>query len=134
MVMKFKALRTKKEPKEFVEIQNIGGINMIFTSDTPNLLSVTATMDLLKKYHEEHSPLPKEINLDDYELVEYDLIEAGVIGADIRNKLSPPYNLVDMLKLYFKESDKEKKDVLEIYIKKEMKQSKISIEYLSKLL
>jgi hypothetical protein len=132
--MKIKVLRTKKEPKEFVEISNIGGVNMIFTSMLPVPMNNTATMDLLKKYHEEHSPLPKEINLDDYELVEFDLIESDVVGADIRNKLSPPNTLVDMLKLYFKEEDKEKKEILEAYIKKEMKQTKISIEYLSNLL
>jgi uncharacterized protein Smg (DUF494 family) len=132
--MKIKALRTKKEPKEFVEISNIGGINMIFTCILPVLMNITATMDLLKKYYEEHSPLPKEINLDDYELIKYDLIEAGVICADIRNKLSPLNNLVNMLKLYFKEEDKEKKDIIETYIKKEIEQSEISIKYLSELL
>jgi hypothetical protein len=39
-----------------------------------------------------------------------------------------------MLKLYFKEEDKEKKDIIETYIKKEIEQSEISIKYLSELL
>jgi len=134
--MKIKTLRTKREPKEFVVIDNFFGKNMVFTSLLPRLMHVTTTMDLLKIYYEEHSLLPEDINFnfDDYELVEYDLIEAGVVGADIRNKLSSPNNLVSMLKLYFEEIDKEKKDKLEQYIKKEIEQSEISIKYLSKLL
>jgi hypothetical protein len=55
------------------------------------------------------------------------------IGADIRNKLSPLLNLISLL-----ERQKEVNDVMKVklqkYIDKEIKQSKISIEYLKNLL
>lgn len=73
--MKFKALRTKKEPKEFIAIEYINGQNIVFTHELPNPLSMTATMDSLKEYFEKYSPLPKDINLDDFELGVYEITE-----------------------------------------------------------
>ena len=46
--MKFKALRNK-ETKEFVEIQEFNGINVVFTSELPNPQPMTATIDLMKQ-------------------------------------------------------------------------------------
>src|ERR1035437_3902814 len=99
--MKFKALRTKKEPKEFVTFQTFGDTTIMFTSNLPDPKPETATLEGLKEYYKKYSPLPDELSLDDIEMTEFDLIESDVIGADIRNKLSPPKNLVNMLEIYF---------------------------------
>lgn len=119
--MKFKALRYKAEPKEFVEISNFGGTYMLFTSELPKPQPVTATMEGLKAYYTEYCPLPPEINLDDFELVEYEAFEVNTVGADIRNKLSPCLNLLALLQLYFNEFNTDKKNKLLGFIDKEMK-------------
>ena len=131
--MKVKALRDK-DTKEFITIMKLHsqGSNMVFTGDIPNVQPMTATMELMKEIY----PL-KESEFDDFdnfELVEFDLIETGEVGADIRNKLSPPKNLVELLELYFTENNHEKRIRLAELIKKEMIQTKVSVEYLAKLL
>lgn len=132
--MKFKALRTKTEPKEFIEIVNLGGVNMLFTCALPNPLPMTCTMEGLKEYHETQSPLPKEINLDDFELVEFDFIESGVVGADIRNKLSPLKNLVAMVSLISDGTfDIEDKKMIRM-IKGDVDKCKKNIKYIANLL
>ena len=128
--MKVKTLRLK-ETKEFIHILEGG---MVGTSDIPDILANTASIETLKLYYESFYP-GKEINYDELEVVEYDFIDAGEVGADIRNKLSPPLNLVSLLEDYFNELtydiDKEK---AKEFIVKEMKQTLVSVEYLSKLL
>lgn len=140
--MKIKALRTIKEPKEFVEIcfhrgddDPNDGVWVAYTGALPNPQPETATMELMKEYYAKQAvPLPPEINLDDYELVEFDCIESGVVGADIRNKLTPILNLIALNKLLLEEDDQEKIEPLKRLIKKEMETSKICIKYLVKLL
>jgi len=66
--------------------------------------------------------------------VEFDLIEFGEIGADIRNKLTPSYNLVALVELFLKEEDSDKKSKLKKLIKKEIIQSKESVKYIANLL
>jgi len=123
--MKFKALRTKREPKEFVHVTDSG----IFTSEFPDIMTMQVTIDLLKTYFSKQS----EVDFDDYELIEFEMFEVNTVGADIRNKLTPSLNLISLLNLYFNEIDNEKRKLLLGFIQKEMKQSKLSIEYLSKL-
>lgn len=131
--MKFKALRNI-ETKEFVEIVNHDGTYVVYTHELPNPQPMTATIELMKQYYDEYHPLPPEINLDNYELVEFDCIESGVVGADIRNKLTPLLNLIALCGLLLKDEHPEKKDVLKNLLKKEMETSKICIKYLVKLL
>ena len=131
--MKFKALRNI-ETKEFVEIVNHDGTYVVYTHELPNPQPMTATIELMKQYYDEYHPLPPEINLDNYELVEFDCIESGVVGADIRNKLTPLLNLIALCGLLLKNEHPEKKDVLKNLLKKEMETSKICIKYLVKLL
>jgi|ERR1035437_2409633 hypothetical protein len=135
--MKFKALRIKKEPKEFVTIDTINNVMIMYTGELPKPQPLTATMEGLKDYYRNSTPLPDQITLDDLELVEFDLIESDVIGADIRNKLSSPLNLVLMLEIYLKpnvaHASEESQKLYEL-IKKEMKQSAVCINYLSNLL
>jgi hypothetical protein len=140
--MKFKALRTKREPKEFVEIcfhrsdvDPNEGVWVVYTGELPNPQPMSADKELMKVYYgQQRMPLPEDINLDNYELVELDCFESGVIGADIRNKLTPSFNLIALLNLYFKETDESKKYVLKRTIKKEMARSKKNIKYIDNLL
>ena len=134
--MKVKALRFK-DTKEFVHIQEFGGKPSVFMSGLPNLQPETATLELMGKVMEHDFYQGLDLDMDNVELVEFDLIEAGEVGADIRNKLSPPKNLVELLEVFFGDkvvyASEERKELSEI-IKREMKQTKVSVEYLAKLL
>jgi hypothetical protein len=140
--MKFKALRTKREPHEFVEIcfhrhdeDPNRGTWIVYTGELPNPQPETATRELMEIYYSQQAvPLPEQINLDDYELIELEAFEVNTVGADIRNKLTPSLNLVALLDLYFKEEDEAKRYHLKRFIKTEMKQSKKNIKYISNLL
>jgi len=134
--MKIKALRTKKEPKEFIHIEIETGYNSfdVFTSDIPKILPITATIEEMKEYYEDWGC---EVDFEPFELVEFDLIESGEVGADIRNKLTPSLNLVAMLELYFKDNvahATEERENLARLIKSEMKKSKENIKYIANLL
>lgn len=129
--MKFKALR-KKDTKEFVEIHDFNGMNVVFTSELPNPQPMTAAIDLMKQVFE--GKFPMDFNFDDYELVVLEVFEADTVGADIRNKLSPPKNLVSLLERYFDENNEIPDEKLLIYIKKSMEQTKINVDYLANLL
>jgi len=129
--MKVKALRDK-DTKEFIHIEKLGEKHMVFTGDIPLVQPMTATMELMKEIY----PL-KDCEFDNYnnfELVEFDLIETGVVGADIRNKLTPYNNLVALVRLYLDETDVDKQMRLKKFIWKELKQSKKSIKYIANLL
>jgi len=127
--MKVKALRFK-DTKEFVHILENG---MIGTSEIPDVLPLTASLDLLKKYYEVSGQKTDDVDFDNLEVIEFDFIEASEVGADIRNKLSPPLNLVQMLDQYFNNPEVPDFQKLEKLIQKEMKQTKVSVDYLSKL-
>lgn len=126
--MKVKTLRFK-DTKDFVHVMERGALA---TSSVPDILADSATIEGLKKYYDLVFP-KKKIDYDNLEIVEFDFIESGEIGADIRNKLTPPLNLVEMLEEYFTLESGELKERLSKFIKAEMKQTKISVEYLSKL-
>jgi hypothetical protein len=140
--MKFKALRTKREPKEFAQIDfhrsdvdPNEGVWVVYTGELPNPQPETVTMDLMKAYYSQQIvPLPEEINLDDYELIELETFEVNSVGADIRNKLTPSLNLIALVDIYFKEEDEGKKYHLKRLIKTEMKNSKKNIKYIANLL
>lgn len=135
--MKVKALRYKKEFnefQEFVHIEILEGHNSydIYTSDLPKIQPETATIEEMDAYHKEWGC---EVDFDQFELVEFELIEQNTVGADIRNKLSPCLNLVEMLREYFSEDDaKPDPVVLEKFIKDEMEKSEKNIEYIANLL
>jgi hypothetical protein len=132
--MKFKTLRNKVS-KEFVEITSFtpNSQPLTFTSEFPFPLAETATLEAMKKYYNKYFK-GHQIDFDNLEIVEFDLIESGVVGADIRNKLSPCLNLVSLLKVYFKEPEGDKKKKIQGFIRDSMKQSLKSVKYLSKLL
>lgn len=135
--MKVKALRYK-DTKEFVHITEIFDDEpLVFTSELPKVQPITATLELMKKLIENNDYFEGlEINWDRLELVEFDFIEGDVVGADIRNKLTPPKNLVAMLEIFFKPKIahvSEERTQLAKLIKKEMKQVKKSVDYLAKL-
>lgn len=127
--MKIKTLRFK-DSKEFVHILEGG---QIATSEIPDILAYTASIEKLKLYYESFYP-GKEINYNELEVVEFDFIEAGEVGADIRNKLSPLKNLVELLTEYLgTKTKRSKRKTLAKIIQQEMIQTSISVEYLSKL-
>ena len=132
--MKFKALRTKKEPKEFVIFEKTDKETIMYTCALPNPQPTSATLEGMKEYYKEYSPLPDSINLDDLELVELDCIESGVVGADIRNKLTPLLNLIALVDILLKDEVPDKREAIKGLLKKEMETSKICIKYLTKLL
>lgn len=136
--MKVKALRYKKGLKEFVHIEDMGAGPEVFTSDLPKLQPTTATLELMCKLMDEDDFYEGlELDLDTVEFVEFELVEKDTIGADIRNKLSSSLNLIELLDEYFSvnvaHATEERMKIVE-FIKKEMIQSKKSIEYLAKLL
>ena len=131
--MKFKALRNKNT-KELIEIQNFGGVNTLFTSNLPLPLPMSATMELIKTYYETQSSLPEDINLDDYELAEFDFFEADTVGADIRNKLTPLRSVLSLIRIYDKEKDERTKHLIKDIIVKEIRNCQKCIRYISKLL
>jgi len=132
--MKVKALR-HKETKEFIHIMIRDGYNSfdIFTSNNPEVQPETATIEAMSKYYRDWGC---EVDFEPYELVEFELVEKNTIGADIRNKLSPPKNLVALLEEFFSAKvgyTEERREFVEL-IKKEMEQTKVSVEYLANLL
>ena len=131
--MKVKALRFK-DTKEFVHIQEFGGKPSVFMSGLPNLQPETATLELMGKLMEHDFYQGLDLDMDNVELVEFDLIERNTIGQDIRNKLSPYKNLVALIEVFLEEEDLIKKKKLKKFIRKEIVQSKKSIKYLAGLL
>jgi len=132
--MKVKALRYK-DTKEFVHIEEFFDDEPhVYTSELPKIQPITATLELMKNFIEDNDYFEDlEINWDRIELVEFDFIEGDVVGADIRNKLTPPKNLVSMLELYFNTICEVRREALAEFIKKEMKQVKKTVDYLAKL-
>jgi hypothetical protein len=129
--MKVKYL-VHKETREFIEVTTMCGTPMVFTSELPHMpMNADKSNDEILEYLKTENPT---INFDDYEVVEFDLVQSDVIGADIRNKLSPPNNLLAMLEDYFSIANEDTKEKILVYIRKEMKQTEISIEYLKNLL
>jgi len=137
-MMKVKALRYKKEFnhfQEFVLIEEYGGEPQVFTSEVPKLQPESATLEAMREYMENNDYYEGlELDFDKVELVEFELIETGVVGADIRNKLTPYNNLVALVRLYLNETNLEKQVMLKKFIWKELKQSKKSIKYIANLL
>jgi len=132
--MKVKALRDK-DTKEFIHLMPMGEKVMVCTGDIPTVQPLTATIELMKEIYPKEKVIDADYNnFDNFELVEFDLIETGEVGADIRNKLSPPKNLVSLLEEYFSSNEEEDEIALRDFIEKEMKQTKVSVEYLAKLL
>ena len=135
--MKIKALRTKAEPKEFVTIDTLDKVMIMYTGELPKPQPLTATMESLKDYYKDCTPLPDQITLDDLELVEFELYEVDTVGADIRNKLTPPLNLIALLRIYFTPNvahASEERAKLYEYIKKEMENAEKNIKYIANLL
>ena len=133
--MKFKTLkRVSPVDRKYDEFASIGENGEMYTHEHPKWLGDGATIDDLKKYCSD-----TDIDWENYKIVEIEYYEANTVGADIRNKLSPPLNLVSLLRIYFSETDdkvadeKNKAKILP-FIKKEMQKSEENIKYISNLL
>jgi hypothetical protein len=137
--MKFKALRTIREPKEFVHIDTIDGTMLMYTCDLPRTQPLTATLENMREYYINNPSLPGTLTFDDLELVEFEMYEENTVGPDIRNKLIPSLNLMALLRIYFFETDDKEKDIANKerilhFIKKEMVKSEENIKYIANLL
>lgn len=130
--MKFKALRTKQKPKQFIQIMNINDSWIIEYSTLPYPLPISTTLEKIIELVNENRNV--NIDFDKYELIEFEMIETNAIGADVQNKLTSFSNLIALLKLYFDENDLSNKEKLLPYIKKEIKKSNNIIKYISNLL
>jgi len=134
--MKFKALR-KIETKEFIIVYHFEGGGMeFFTVEFPDPKPMSATIDGLKQYYNDNYKDVdiSHMNFDELELVEMECYKAGVVGADIRNKLCPVKNLIRLLKEYFGEVDEVRRHKIYGYITTEIKNTDKSIKYISDLL
>ena len=131
--MKVKALRDK-DTKEFIHFIQYGEKTMVCTSEIPNIQPMSATIELMKEIYPKEKFYDNFDDLDDFELVEFDLIETGEVGADIRNKLSPYHNLVALVEVLLQETDHNKRKELKKFIRKEIIQSEKSVKYLAGLL
>jgi len=136
IIMKVKALRYK-DTKEFIHIEHDGEEPMIFTSILPRIQPETADLEVMKELFENNDIYEGlELDFNNVELIEFDLIESGEVGADIRNKLSSPKNLIGLLEVFFKYNvgyTDERRKLVDI-IQKEMEQSKKTIDYIADLL
>ena len=129
--MKVKALRDK-DTKEFIHIERIGNKYLVFTGEIPQVQPMSATMEIMENIY----PL-KECDFDNFnflELVEFDLIESGEVGADIRNKLSPCKTLASLVEAFLNEEHPDKKNGMKDLIWEVLKQNKESVEYIANLL
>lgn len=129
--MKFKTLkRISPVDKKYDEYASMGTEGEMYTHQHPQWLGEGATIEGLKKICDDEDI---DIDWNNYKIVEIEYFE-GNISADIRNKLTPAFNLISLLNLYFKETDESKKYQLKRIIKKEMARSKKNIKYIDQLL
>ena len=129
--MKMKTLRRKHENPEYREFASLDEYGMC-THQHPYALGEEATIEALREYCAYYSHT--DIDWNEYEIVEIEYFESGVIGADIRNKLTPPSNLVSLLEVYYNSPELVDKDKMMELIRREMDEVKKSVEYLAKLL
>ena len=128
--MKFKTIkRISPIDKKYDEYASLDERGFMCTHQHPEAIGDDATIEDIKEWC-----CFKDIDWENYRVVEIEYFEANTVGADIRNKLSPPLNLVSLLKLYFKEEDDKKKETLKKYILKEMKNSERCVKYIAGLL
>jgi hypothetical protein len=73
--MKIKALR-KIESKEFLEIINMDGTDVVFSSTLPRPLNPEATAEIICEYYKKTYP---HVDLSHYEMVEFELTETNVV-------------------------------------------------------
>ena len=132
--MKVKVLRDK-DTKEFIHLYPMGDKTMVCTGNIPSVHPLTATMELVKSLYPKDRVIDGDYNdFDNFELVEYDLIESGEVGADIRNKLGNYNNLVQLVEDFLNETNPNKKRIMKKLIRAEIRLGKETVEYLAKLL
>lgn len=116
-----------KKTKAFLCFDEFDGRSCLFTSELPQMpLNPDADDKDLMNYFNYHYP---ELSFDEYEIVEFDLIESGIVGA-----VTPANNLISMLETYFTTTGEDGKSTLLKFIKLEIENIETSIEYLKNLL
>jgi hypothetical protein len=135
--MKFKTLRTKREPKEFIYIDVVEKTMIIYTCEFPKPQPLTATLELTKDYYKDCISLPDQMSFDDMEMVEFEMYEVNSIDVNIHNEFNSCKTLISLLEEYFSVNvihASEERSRLANLIKKEMKENKKNIEYVANLL
>lgn len=131
-IMKAKALRNKATGKYLhFQIDDFGATGRVIECSLPELLEADITLEELLDHYYSIYPY---IDTREFELIEFDLIETGVLGADIRNKLTPFKNLIALVGVYLHEKSAGKKLLMKGLLERDMRQARISLEYLTKLL
>jgi hypothetical protein len=129
--MKAKALRNKTTGK-YLHFMCEDELNdaMLVERSLLELLEADITLEGLLDHYNSRYPC---IDTTEFELVEFDLIETGIVGADIRNKLSPFKSLIALIGVYILEKSEGKKILMKGLIQRDIKQARASLEYLTKL-
>ena len=134
--MKFTAL-IHKTHGEFASIESFNETGMfeVCTHSLPDPIPEDLSIELLKGYYDQHGLIIE--GFDNLEIKRYDFFEEGVLGADIRNKLSPIKNLLTLLTIYKEQKhamDWDHKEYFENKIIELIEECKESVTYLSELL
>lgn len=129
--MKVKTLRSKSSGNYLhFTLDEHDDVIMVERS-LPDILQADVTLEGLLDHYAMTFPY---LDTTDFDVVELDLIETGVVGADIRNKLTPVKNLIATVEAYLNEKSSGKKIIMKGHIEKDIRQVRITIEYLTKLL
>ena len=138
-IRKFAAL-VHKTFGEFASIHsyNETGKLELYTHELTDPKPEDVTIELVKGYYEQHDlVLEGDYSIEDLIVKRYDYIEEGVLGADIRNKLSPIKNLLTLLTIYKDQKhamDWDHKEYFEKQIIALIEECKESVIYLSELI
>jgi hypothetical protein len=129
--MKVKTLRNKTTGKFLhFQIDDFGATGRVIECSLPELLDADITLEGLLDHYASTYPY---IDTREFEVIEFDLIESEVIGADIRNKLSPIKNLIALIGVYLLEKSAGKKILMKGLLDRDIRQARISMEYLTKM-
>jgi len=129
--MKATTLRNKTTGKYLhFTLNQFDGVIMV-ERNLPEILQADVTLEGLLDHYAMAFPC---LDTSEFEVVELDIIESGVLGADIRNKLTPFKNLIALVGVYLLEKSSGKKILMKGLLERDMKQARISLEYLTKLL
>lgn len=128
--MKAKTLKNKTTGKYLHFTLDEHDDAIMVERNLPEILQADITLEGLLDHYAMTLPY---LDTSEFEVIELDIIESGVVGADIRNKLSPIKNLLAVIGIYFIEKSSGKKILLKGIIDKDIRQARISIEYLTKM-
>jgi len=138
-IRKFTALvhKTFGEFASFESFNETGKLELC-THALPDPRPEGLTIQLIKDYYEQHDQIAVgDCTIEDLEIKTYEYCEEGVLGADIRNKLSPIKTLLGLLTIYKENKhrmDWNHKEYVENAIVAFVEKCEENVTYLSKLI